>query len=430
MNNKKPGKNDVAWETLFQRYSILDIIAKQGYFEIEATQINEERESRLMAKFDHSVNLPQIFKDHNLSILPISRSKYIIGCFDAYLNVEYSTDIEPIDIEFPSYIESIDSTNLYSEASAISCAFNTGIIDDLLGEKTFFTLSGRMSSGCFDFKIKNYLNNQSYAISVINSQCEIDAGFESDNYLILIEAKKYQVDNFIIRQLYYPYRLWSEKITKKVVPVLMTYSNDIFSFFIYEFQNESDYNSLRLIEQKNYIIAPEEITQQDVSDIFETITLIPEPSIPFPQANNFERVIDLLSLLVERDLTREEITENYQFDQRQTGYYTNAGQYLGLVEKYKAIGTGDITFRLTQEAKEILSKRQKHKYLSLIRKILEYQVFYTVFQLNLSRGKMPSKEEICEIILSSRAELSRKTPGRRKSTVSNWIYWIFRQIQD
>jgi hypothetical protein len=430
MNNKKPGKNDIAWETLFQRYSILEIIDQQGYFEIEATKINEERESRLMAKFDHSVNLPQIFKDHNLSILPISRSKYIIGCFDAYLNVEYSTDIEPIDIEFPSYIESIDYTNLYSEASAISCAFNIGIINDLLGEETFFTLSGRMSSGCFDFKIKNYLNNQSYPISVINSQCEIDAGFESENYLILIEAKKYQVDDFLIRQLYYPYRLWSQKITKKVIPILMTYSNDIFSFFIYEFQNESDYNSIRLIEQKNYIIAPEEITQQDVSDIFATITLIPEPSKPFPQANNFERVIDLLSLLVERDLTRDEITENYQFDQRQTEYYTSSGRYLGLIEKYKAVGTGDITFRLTQEAREILSKRQKNKYLSLIRKILEYQVFYTVFELNLSRGKMPSKGEICEIIVSSRAELSKKTPGRRKSTVSNWIYWIFRQIQD
>jgi hypothetical protein len=430
MNNKKPGKNDIAWETLFQRYSILEIIDQQGYFEIEATKINEERESRLMAKFDHSVNLPQIFKDHNLSILPISRSKYIIGCFDAYLNVEYSTDIEPIDIEFPSYIESIDYTNLYSEASAISCAFNIGIINDLLGEETFFTLSGRMSSGCFDFKIKNYLNNQSYPISVINSQCEIDAGFESENYLILIEAKKYQVDDFLIRQLYYPYRLWSQKITKKVIPILMTYSNDIFSFFIYEFQNESDYNSIRLIEQKNYIIAPEEITQQDVSDIFATITLIPEPSKPFPQANNFERVIDLLSLLVERDLTRDEITENYQFDQRQTEYYTSSGRYLGLIEKYKAVGTGDITFRLTQEAREILSKRQKNKYLSLIRKILEYQVFYTVFELNLSRGKMPSKGEICEIIVSSRAELSKKTPGRRKSTVSNWIDWIFRQIQD
>ena len=423
-------KNDKAWENLFQVHDILTKINQQGYFEIESSQINKERESRLMAKFDHSANLPNIFKDNNLSILPISRSKYIIGYFDTYLNVEYSTDIELIEKEFPPEIESIDYTHLYSEASAISCAFNTEIIDDLLGEKTFFTLSGRMSSGCFDFKIKNHLNNQSYPISVINSQCEIDAGFESENYLILIEAKKYQVDNFIIRQLYYPYRLWSQKITKKVVPILMTYSNDIFSFFIYEFQNEFDYNSIRLIEQKNYIIAPEEITQQDVSDIFATITLIPEPSKPFPQANNFERVIDLLSLLVERDLTRDEITENYQFDQRQTEYYTNAGQYLGLVEKYKAVGTGDITFRLTQEAREILSKRQKNKYLSLIRKILEYQVFYTVFELNLSRGKMPSKGEICQIILSCRADIQKTTPGRRQSTIKNWIYWIFKQIQD
>ncbi len=423
-------KNDKAWENLFQSHDILTKINQQGYFEIEASQINQERESRLMAKFDHSANLPNIFKDNNLSILPLSRSKYIIGYFDTYFNVEYSTDIELIEIEFPTKIESIDYTHLYSEASAINCAFNTGIIDDLLGEETFFTLSGRMSSGCFDFKIKNHLNNQSYPISVMNSQCEIDGGFESENYLIIIEAKKYQVDDFLVRQLYYPYRLWSQKITKKVIPILMTYSNDIFSFFIYEFRDEFDYNSIRLIQQKNYIIAPEEITKQDVSDIFETISLIPEPSVPFPQANNFERVIDLLSLLVERDLTSDEITENYQFDQRQTGYYTNAGRYLGLIEKYKAVGTGDITFRLTQEAGEILSKRQKNKYLSLIRKILEHQVFNTVFQLNLSREKMPSKAEISDIILSSRPELSKKTPGRRQSTVKNWIYWIFKQIQD
>jgi hypothetical protein len=108
-----------------------------------------------------------------------------------------------------------------------------------------------MSTKSFDFNIINSFANKPYPIKVEKSQCEIDAGFESNKNFILIEAKNYAIDDFLIRQLYYPYRLWSKKITKKVIPVLMTYSNDIFSFFIYEFSKDEDYNSLKLREQKN-----------------------------------------------------------------------------------------------------------------------------------------------------------------------------------
>jgi hypothetical protein len=87
-NTKKAkNKNDIAWEALFEKYSILEKINEIGYFEIESNSINEFRESRLMAKFDHYHTLPKIFKQHKLSILPISRNKYIIGRFDTYLNV-------------------------------------------------------------------------------------------------------------------------------------------------------------------------------------------------------------------------------------------------------------------------------------------------------------------------------------------------------
>src|SRR6476620_1702745 len=116
----------------------------------------------------------------------------------------------------------------------------------------------------------------------------------------------------------------------------MTYSNDIFSFFIYEFSNDKDYNSLQLITQKNYTIAPEEIQRSDVARVFNNIKVIEEQKVPLPQANKFERIVYLLSLLLERDLTTDDITENYKFDRRQTDYYTNAGLYIGLIEKDKS----------------------------------------------------------------------------------------------
>ncbi|MEM1167790.1 MAG: translation elongation factor [Cyanobacteria bacterium P01_H01_bin.35] len=416
-------KNDEAWEKLFERYQILKEVNKNGCFKIEASQINQERESRLMAKFDHIVNLPKIFKDNKLSILPLSRSQYIIGNFNTHLPVKYNLEIKTIPWQFPREIETIDYTNLYSESSALLCAFNIGIIDDLVCSKTKFTVSGRMSTGIFDFSIKNSINKQSYSINVTNSQCEIDAGFETGDSLILIEAKNYKVEDFLIRQLYYPYRLWSKKISKKVVPVLMNYSNDIFSFFIYEFADISDYNSITLVEQKNYEIASEEIKKSEINLLLNQIKIIPEPAkIPFPQADKFDRIIDLISLLLENGLTPNDITENYQFDKRQTDYYTSAGKYLGLIEKQGKI------FTLTNEAKDILHQSHKLKYLKLIETILTYQVFNRAFKLSLETGGLLSKEQVTKIMSECNLNINNTTIDRRASTVKGWIYWILSQI--
>lgn len=427
---RKKTANEKAWEILFESHKILEEVDKNGFFEIESVQINKERESRLMAKFDHSVNLPEIFRENHLSILPISRSKYVIGKFCTHFEVKYDSEIEVIPWPFSPGLESIDYTNLYSESSALHCAFNIGIINDLVGEETAYTVSGRMSTESFDFKIINSLTNKPYSLKVENSQCEIDAGFESHNYFVLIESKNYSIDDFLIRQLYYPYRLWSKKMSKKVIPILMTYSNDIFSFFIYEFTDDKDYNSIKLKEQKNYTIAPEEIQRSDVDRVFNNIKVITEPNVPLPQADKFERIVDLLSLLLEKDLTKDDITENYEFDRRQTDYYTNGGVYLGLMEKHQDFITKKQIFRLTSEGRSILHKRPKLKYLDLINKVLEKKVFYLVFKLTLKQGEIPSKDAISNIISESRSDINDTTRKRRCSTVRGWIFWILSQIKD
>lgn len=40
-----------------------------------------------MAKFDHTINLPKIFADNQLAILPITRGDYVIFHLDAYLDL-------------------------------------------------------------------------------------------------------------------------------------------------------------------------------------------------------------------------------------------------------------------------------------------------------------------------------------------------------
>lgn len=417
-------KNDIAWDKLFNKYNILSEIDQNGKFEISAKEINEVREARLMTKFDHRVNLPKIFSDNKLSILPITRGSYLISKFELYSRFE-SINPEIVRVQFPDYITSIDYENISSEAMAINCAYVSGIIHDFVEDEQLVpTVNGRMSSDKFKFIVKNSFIKNEMEIEVTNAQIEIDGGYEGIETLSIIEAKNSISDDFIIRQLYYPYRLWSSKIEKKVKPIFIIYSNGIYNFYEYEFEDIEDYNSLKLVKQKNYIIENVNITLQDILNIFNSIEIINEPKISFPQADSFSRVINLCELLYKNEMSREEITANYDFNPRQTNYYTDAGRYLGLINKKRQ--DGSIKFFLTTEGRQLFKLRYKERQLKYVELILKHKPFRECFNRCLQTSEIPNKKEVIKIMEDSciynvQAE---STYGRRASTVTGWISWI------
>ena len=151
MSSPPKSLNDTEWEKLFTKYNILDHIEAKGRFEISAAQIKEFREPRLMAKFDHTINLPYIFSDNKLAILPITRGDYVISHFNAYHVFE--PDKAPITrFSLPAYIQSLDSNSIPSEAIALNCAVASGIVADFLQDEEITpTVAGRMGTGAFDF---------------------------------------------------------------------------------------------------------------------------------------------------------------------------------------------------------------------------------------------------------------------------------------
>jgi hypothetical protein len=416
---------DQAWEILFDRHNIYNAVSQYGSFKISSAEINTVKEARLMAKFDQSTQLPQIFKSNNLSILPISRGEYIIGQFKTHMPIHYG-NIKAKPVEIPD-LQTIDYTNLYSESSALLFAFNSGIINDVLNcNRVNFTVNGRMSSGCFEYQISNSLNQSSIQnIYVQNAQVEIDGGYETPDTFCICEAKNIAVEEVLIRQLYYPYRLWKNKILKRILPVFMVYSNDVFHTFTYQFDNECDYNSLRLQEHNAYTFADESISISDIIDLWRSTTPLHEPEITFPQADSFARIVDLLSILYESPLTRDEVTIKYEFDGRQTNYYISACEYLGLIKRFNN-EDGERVYQLTTEAQSIMGLRYKQKYLALIQKIFMCPIFYKVFQLAIEFCETPDKNTICRIMHEGNLGLSPVTIERRSSTVRSWIDWILR----
>ena len=427
-------KNDVAWGKLFEKLSILDKIENTDYFSISSKDINEFREARLMTKFDHRSQLPKIFTDHKLSILPISRGDYIIGKFKAFHDFNQDENTTGIQkIPFPHFLESLNPKEITSEATAINCAFIAGIIQDFTGESDLHsTVSGRMSSSCFDFDIDIPGQEKPLQLSVKKSQIEIDGGYEGNNSLIIIEAKNYISDDFIIRQLFYPYKLWIHKINKKVRPVFLTYTNGIFHLREYVFGNSKYYNSIKLIKQQKYVIEEDSLLNIEIiQNILNKALIAKESEIPFPQADSFDRIINLCELLKQKlTLTKEEITQEYDFSWRQAGYYSNAAIYLGLVncERENRMSI----YKLTEKGLRLFELSIFDRKLQLIKLILTHEIFNKSLKLYFKRGYVSSKQEVVEMMRDFNLHNinSDTTYERRSSTVLGWIKWIISLVEE
>lgn len=421
-------KNDIAWEKIFEKYCILDKLAKNERVSISSMEINQFREARLMTKFDHRSQLPKLFVDNKLSILPTSRGTYEIGTFETFCDFD-KEDVEITSIDFPTFLESIDYKDITSESIAINCAFVSQILHDFTGEENLLpTVCGRMGSSSFDFKITSGENT--FKINVENSQIEIDGGYEGDNSLNLIEAKNYISDDFLIRQLYYPYRLWSNKITKRVRPIFLTYSNGIFHLREYEFTTPELYNSIRLLQHKKYAVQEGTINIENIQNILDNTQVIEEPELPFPQADNFERVINLCELLKQRGfISKDNITHNYDFDHRQTDYYSNAAKYLGLIKVVRE--NQQIGCTLTQNGFRIFNLPIVDRQLEFVKLILVHAAFRNTLKLYFDNGNVPTKDEVVEIMKNARLHNidSDQTYKRRASTIISWINWILGLIE-
>ncbi len=422
--------NKEAWEKIFNEYDVLNKIQEQGLFEISSKEINEYREARLMTKFDNSESIPKILSENNLSILPISSNKYMIARFKAYK--KFGSEPKDIErVEFPPYIESLDYNNISSEALALNCTYITGILEDFLDEEELVpTVSGKMGSGLFKFEIAQINDDKKINVTVENSRMEIDGGYEGVNSLALVEAKNVVAEDFLVRQLYYPYRLWESKITKKVRPIYVVYSNGIFTIYEYKFNDINEYSSIELVKCKKYSIEDTNIDLGTIQNLIENIqNYVEEPKISFPQANSFERVINLCELLESSEKGKQEITEKYEFDPRQTNYYTDAAIYLGLVVKK---GVRFKSFELSKLGKRILSLNYKNRQIEFVKLILSHKVFHMTIKRYFEKLEMPTDSEIVEIM--KECELYKigkdSTFYRRASTIKSWVDWIINLITE
>ncbi|MBP7862395.1 hypothetical protein KA183_11990 [bacterium] len=425
--------NDIAWSDFFAKSDVLSQIECQGFAYVKADDIKEFREPRLMAKIDTLAMRPEPFVQHSLSILPVQNGLYLLFK-DPENKLFYSFPKIQDDLKVEEHRSQIDlqtfdcfpKSKIFSESQAIDYAKLASLINRYIGsDDATLCVRGRLYSGDFNF----LLPDQAEPIQVSNVQIEVDAGFETPDSIVLIEAKIGRRDDFNIRQLFYPYLQWSKRSRKKIRTVFLTYSNGEYLFT--EFEMGRDLGEIELISNRAFVIDDLPVCNIDLNELLSKIAVEKEPdSIPFPQADDLNKIVDLVQLNDYEIKTPHSISEFFEFTERQSYYYAGAAVYLGFIERAAQL------LELTQYGKsfaQIVSRSQRTKV--LLEQMLKRPTLRKSLELLMARGfdlKLVDNREIADII-QTETNLTGTTPIRRAATVKKWLKWMtlncsFKQI--
>ena len=390
-------KTDIAWSQIFEAkaYNLEDDLHLISADEIKAITGSEPR---LLAKMDRLTDLPQVLRENGYILLPTGRGYYTIirsdRAFHALEPVGSVRSFEP-RTEFPLITLSRNS----SEMQFLDYAHATGLLESLLERgRLYATIRGRESSGTFTFNISDK------SIEVDRAQIEVDLGLEGKDCIVLIEAKVGHPPEFNTRQLYYPYRRFLEvsELRIEVIPVFFVYDlvNNKYHFWVYEFSDVNVYDSLRLVRQVSY-----------------GMTEAPGFVIP-PQADSIERLTEFL-IAIDAGINRaDSMAEYLGFDVRQSNYYQQAAEQLGLVEK----------FALTDTGKQFVGASVAERNNILVGLLKQYTLINLMLQHLEHTGSL-SRADI-EMVVARNSEINGSTISRRAQTLIAWLRWIGEQTGD
>ncbi len=409
-----------AWEKIFEHLDLNSKLANDGIAFLKATEIKNisNREPRLMCKFDERESRPKILKTNKLTILPVLNGEYALIRGDGYQNLpQIMESMQFFEWPFQKRLETLPKEPR-SESQVIDMAFATGLISHFLEDYDLtLTIRGRLRSAPFNFLFHG--SEKSHELHVNGVQIEVDAGFEGDK-IYLIEAKMGERDDFHIRQLYYPMRMWLEEgVTKEIVPIYINYANEIISISMYRFVKYDVYTSIELVKTINYTFDPNPLNLT-LDQIIEDIkpSAIEPRDIPFPQADDLRKVRDTVDLISWRYNTREQIAKFWDVEERQGDYYANAACFLGFISRNLK------GWQLSEKGERFIHLPTTRRNKMLAESMFSHPVFYEAF-LQIRNNASQSIEDVANIIQKHNEKgLADATLRRRARTILSWIRYL------
>lgn len=300
--------------------------------------------------------------------------------------------------------------------------YNIGLFEKFAGVTGLRqTIRGRKRLPAIDFSV-----GKTGPIHVkAGVQVEVDSGCEGRDDIVLIEAKVGQPPDFIIRQLFYPYRKWRIEIPAKQIRPWFFCSEEVsgrrlYKFWEYEFADDAQYQSLRLARGENFLVEP--VRQRlTVDELLRSHVRRRADARMWdvPQADSFWRVAEI-PLLVEQGInTSGKLAVHYRFDPRQSSYYRQAAEFLGLVRLEK-----DHRYALTDLGREYVSRPADERRQLLAGLLAHFPPMRAALELSAKAGERGiGRGEIAKLI-ERHSAIGKSTPGRRAATLLAWLHWL------
>jgi len=400
-------KTSELWEKIFAEKNF-DLSQDLHFISADEIKAITNHEPRIMAKVDASVDLPDVFKRNGYFLLPVKNGQYAIVRGNGFHLLEQKgTQINHVSrIKFNLTTAGRGS----SEMQYLDYSFNSGALENILGISPLYqSIRGREYSKQFKFKVNKT------ELSVGSVQLEVDSGLEGEDNIVLIEAKVKTPEDFMIRQLFYPYNHF--KIVspdKKIVPVFFTYEpkTKLYNFWIYEFTDPANYNSIKLKEVRSLTISSEQ--ELVLSDIKPRGVVAYKDLVP--QANDLSKVIELVFKVHEGINHYKNVAEYFEFNERQSSYYREAAEALGLIISEKGI------YQLTEAGKQLISLATEKRNLFMVELLSDFNLVKC--GLDLLKGKGQLSQADIEVLIRDKSELSGSTVSRRAASLVSWFKWI------
>ena len=406
-----------AWARIATTHRIEERLANGESVSLTAQEIKDigGREPRLMTKFDTRSSRPALLA--SATVLPVTNGTYVLLPGDGYHDLADATATT-------SWSPAKSVTGLRtlpwtagpcSESQALDMALAAGILGDFLEDPDArLTVRGRRRAPRFEFDFQCAASVARIATEGV--QIEVDSGLEGDG-IHLVEGKLGSRDNFHVRQLYYPLRMWQHEVPQKAVnAVFMTWSNRRFELRRFSFSPADRYHAIKLVKAIDYVIE-DESELLSLGQILDRTRVTQLPDAPFPQADDMRKVIDTIDAVGSGTQDRGEIAERWNIDPRQADYYANAAIFLGLLLR----GSG--SFALSPLGAEFVRSCVVQRTALLARRMASLPVLRKVLEHFAAENSLPDRSGVAEWIAAS-TKLGGATPARRASTAIAWARWV------
>ena len=398
-------------------------------FEVTSRRVKSitGEEPRLMAKMDTREDLPRTLAQERYFILPVSGNKYALVPGDGFHDLEHVADpfhdFEPeLDREVP-----VTVALQAGESAAIQTALYTGLLENVIGVPR---LRPTLHNDRVTLKGVTIKYGDAWTLPINGARVEVDAGFENHEEFFIFECKNWrqsELTSFNVRQLFFPQlralkELRAAGYDWRIRCFFLNVEPDtsVYRFWEYRFADPFDYSSIELRGSKAFRL--DQTRRRTPAKLLQGLLTKQTVRTNYvPQANDATKVLTLVQGVAEGFGSTSEIATRFRFDPRQSNYYGEAAEALGLLERHRGK-----QFVLTDLGESIAHQPTDVATRSLIQQIFTLPIFRNIALAALeSRTTVLYPEEILPFVRKAGGTRYNETTARRRSqSVASWINWV------